>query len=483
VKTRQSPERHTVIAVIALLLATAANVWASPSASAVLAAQIVVSLGAVAATVLLGAVESLALLIGISIAVSPAVAPEFSDVLSVALYTNVGPLPFSPIELWVYLLAVKQLRVPAMRGWDAISLSLMAMFAALAVALCHGALVPEGDVSSAVRSARLLLPLFVTYALAVSAVTSGDRLMRIVNVVVMAAGFKALQGIYLKLTGTGLNYKGALRIFLGVELAALVFLLCYSLLRAAEGRNRLRWLAVSSVTVLVLVWSNARFVWVGGAAGLFAVFVTARGARLHLATLLLASAAAGILFIGADDASVLRARLSSIGAVSSEETNEIRLVETQNVWSAVLKQPLLGNGLGVEYPITEDYLLAEQSVFTERTLVHNAYLWLWFTSGILGVAAFVAAAGIGIVRALRVARRLDAHMRPAAAALAGTLVCCAVILVSGNWLLHQRAGVVIGFLLGVSVALGRFNRELRSASGYSVRQRGHSVVQPAALPA
>ena len=481
---RSPRDSFTALALGVLVVAVALNAAAPSSPDVVIVCQAVAVVAALGAALLLGIAESFALLVAVAIAVSPAVSVDLTDGLSQALYLNLGPLPLSPIEVWLYALAAKHLRLPALGGWDLVSLSLVALFAAIVLAFGHGALSPDGDAMAAVRSVRLLVPLFLAYALAATGINTPERVSRVVNCILMAAVVKTVQGFYLKLTGTGLNYKGALRIFLGVELAALVFLLCYCLLRAMQDKQKTLWLTLSTVTVLVLMWSNARFVWVGGAVAVAAVLATAPGGRLKFVTLLLVSLAGGALFIGADDAVVFRERLASIATVHSEETNEIRVVETRNAWAGVLRQPILGNGFGVEYPLDEDYLLAEQSVFTERTLIHNAYLWLWFATGLAGVAAFAAAAGFATVRTLALCRRVAAPMRPAVAAIAGTLACCVVILVSGNWLLHQRAGLVIGCLLGCSVVVRRLTPHVRSASGYSsIGQRRHPVAQQVAVSA
>ena len=178
---------------------------------------------------------------------------------------------------------------------------------------------------------------------------------------------------------------------------------------------RLLCFVLVSMFSLALVLTFSRGYWVGAFVGgivLFSFGEKRERRKLAGLVLVVGVSAIGIMLVFFHEIfsaliSTVFLRLFSTAGAAQDISLANRLVESAAVWSAIWTSPIMGSGLGAEYTFYS--LLRKTTLHT--IYVHNAYLYLWFKLGILGLVAFLASYGGKILAGVRLALGHRDHPR------------------------------------------------------------------------
>lgn len=197
-----------------------------------------------------------------------------------------------------------------------------------------------------------------------------------------------------------------------------------------------RWKGVMALTVMsfflmVLVLTFSRGYWVGTAVGAVVLFVLGkrqeRKRLLGLGMIGVLAATAISLIVFQDVAQALLTtvfkRVFSTATVDRSFLNRIR--EAEVVWGWIMVNPIAGFGLGAEFSY---YHILRHSTQT-TPYVHNAYLFLWFKFGLVGLllfmTAFLSKAWLGVKLSQRLMQGI-----PRASVLASAAILLAMVQIS-----------------------------------------------------
>lgn len=248
------------------------------------------------------------------------------------------------------------------------------------------------------------------------------------------------------------------------------FFMASSLALATSGKSRILLLCLTAGFIIAVILTGTRTHIVAIFAGLGFYLWLARGrmrASLSLrrlvpplASVLLAGALLGVLgYLGVVDIDQLSARYGEAASVAifEDQTMTNRATEASEAWQAFAANPLVGQGLGYRLKTTSES--GTELVNTDSFLVHNYYLYLIAKFGIAGPVVF---AGL-LAAALRLSitgyrgARTDYH-RQMFAGLGSLLVALAVESLTASRFNDRTATLLLGILLGMTVALHRVLR-------------------------
>lgn len=177
-----------------------------------------------------------------------------------------------------------------------------------------------------------------------------------------------------------------------------------------------------------LILTQSRGFWVAFAVGAFLLLVlVGQRERIRLigfgAAGFVVGGAVGLIFFGDSLALIVSGlveRASSLGTAGTRDVSLYnRFFESSAVWDQIVKNPILGYGIGVPYRFFDLTFMATR----EDTFIHNAFLSIWYRFGILGLLLLTAAWGGAILRGFQAFRTRSA---PKLVRLAG--LTCAVAL-------------------------------------------------------
>ncbi|MCI0708309.1 MAG: O-antigen ligase family protein [Ignavibacteriae bacterium] len=195
-----------------------------------------------------------------------------------------------------------------------------------------------------------------------------------------------------------------------------------------QPRARLVALICVSLFSVALIMTFSRGYWLGAAFGIVALLWLANNTerkRLMGVMLLVVVTLLLVLMIGFSDVftalfTTIASRLSSVATAVQDISFANRLVESEKVIELISLNPLIGYGLGASY--TYRSILHGFSVNGEY--IHNAYLFLWFKLGVLGLLTFMVAYGGKIIQGVRNIRgSIEDQDRPWVLAATATLIC------------------------------------------------------------
>ena len=137
-----------------------------------------------------------------------------------------------------------------------------------------------------------------------------------------------------------------------------------------------------------------------------------------------------------------------------------RLMETDYGLKSIAAHPLLGIGLGRFYrPTVADdfYISGVAGSIGLRWYMHNAYLWVWVTTGLVGLLPFLLLYGLAIWRGLRHWRRVgDARLRATALGITLGLLGQAMTNVVAPNFVQSWSLATFAVLLAVNELIFRF---------------------------
>ncbi len=342
--------------------------------------------------------------------------------------------------------------------------------------------------SSAVEGARLWFKLaypFLVFVLVLRLPTRREQLERLMDLALAGAAFVAviLNPLLVLFGAYTVDLDGQIRL---TELSAhqtvaapyFVIMILIALTRYAT-RRQVRYLALAAACAPWVVIALARMAFLEAMAGLLILGLTgalaARNYRLAVGTMLSAAAIA-LLLIPA----VLRRSLGYVPGMeelwqllrdpawlAQHVNTEGRALMWPLALQAFLQHPLVGLGLGS----TRTILMA--AVQGGENDVHNEYLRIGATTGLVGAGLLASAVGGWLVRVVRLVRSDDALVREFAfPAIAGVAVLALDCFASNTFDYYTQIVQYVFFLLaGAMAAASLAEGEGAHSPGEAERQR------------
>jgi hypothetical protein len=318
--------------------------------------------------------------------------------------------------------------------------------------------------------ARKLFPL----VLAVAIPLAGNRLAQvssrdIATVFSLAAIALAVRTAFLLATGAQTVHGGTREVadvssVLGVErvfqtwepfLAAAVglTLLAYVLMAATVSPLHIIGLASSTVPLL---FGFFRVAWVFAVLVGLLVFALARTRRRPKLVAGFAALCAVFLAASALMKTTGPSYIAQFVTRSSAITTDLDSYRTREyaaVWDEIKKEPIVGQGFGTEY---------RGSFTIFRSWAHNAYEWLWWRVGIIGLIAFIGLIATSMAIGVRSARYLrSADDRALAAGLTAALLFTALAANFHENFETGQTNLFIGLVIAQLLLFGRRLEEAR----------------------
>jgi hypothetical protein len=338
-----------------------------------------------------------------------------------------------------------------------------------------------GDLKIIVVELRPFIYLFESYLLAYNLVASKRQIRLFIWLVIICAGIKALQGLYLyyhvlhgQLIGdTLMSHEES---FFFAALLTLAFLL------SIHYRYRPQLIASLIVTPFVfitLVLNDRRADYIALVAGLAAawalMFITMPRARTYLAigALLSILLGGGYIALFSNSTQGFAAPAHAIVAVFNPApsdlrdaaSNQYRIVENTDLKYTVLHNNLIfGLGFGKPYlqpiPLTTLFQNISFSDIYYGYVPHNTIYWIWMRLGFVGFLVFWFLIGSIIVQGSMIARKLqDPYLRLIAIFIVSVVYIEIVVSYADYQLFFYRNVIYVGLLVGILMKLPELDKQ------------------------
>lgn len=350
--------------------------------------------------------------------------------------------------------------------------------------IVHG-LASGGDLKITVVEVRPFWYFFEAYLLAYNLVMRKRDLYAFFWLVILAAGVKGLQGVYIYLVALHGNLAGYDSIMSHEESFFCVALILLVALFSLYYRYRPQLYAALLVLpceVVTLIANQRRTDYValllGLAMVLALVFVMKPEMRKFLVVAVLLSVILStsyvVVFSGSSSvfAAPARAVVSifnpTVSGGSKADSNLYRTVENFDLIYTVKQNPLIGLGFGKAYaepiPLTTVFpgILAADMYYAY--VPHNTIYWVWMRLGAIGFLVFWYLIGAIIVRGCLIVRELkDRYLQLIAMYVVG-VVAMEIIVAFGDYQLFTFRNVIyVGLLTGILMKLPSLEREKEQA--------------------
>jgi hypothetical protein len=410
---------------------------------------------------------------------APLITPVFTDSLYVYSWpTALEGLIERPIGfLFLFILFVIICRRIVKREAILRGGALIVPFLLFLLCLVGGAVygyLTGGNLKVIVVEMRPFVYFFESYLIAYNLVARKSHVRIFFWFVIVGAGVKALQGIYIYLKLHG--QLGDATLMSHEESFFFIGLLLLVILLSLHTRYRPQLIAALTVlpfVVVTLVLNNRRADYVALLLGLGAawmlMFVTRRQSRKLLTVILFVS-----LLLGGGYVALFASSTSGIGLPAhalisvfnpaatdtrNADSNQYRITENFDLKYTVGRNNLLfGLGLGKPYlqpiPLTTLFQAIAQADPYYAYVPHNNIYWIWMRLGAIGFLAFWYLIGSIIVRGSLIARQLGDRYLQMVAIYVICMTCMEIIVAFADYqLFFYRNVIYIGLLAGILMKL------------------------------
>lgn len=343
----------------------------------------------------------------------------------------------------------------------------------------HG-LSSGGDIKIIVEEVRPFWYLFVSYLLAYNLVTDEKHIRALFWIVILSAGLKGLQGLYVYLVVLHGNLVGVNEIMAHEDSFFFVALLLLVVLFCLHHRYRPQFYAALLVmpAVLIALIANQRradyiALVVGIAVAWAIIFQVNPRARKRLVAgaLIFVVLAIGYVAAFANSnggfgeparaiASIINPALANARDAAS---NLYRLIEDFDLKYTVQRNPL---GLGFGKPFLEPIPLVDISAKDPlyNYVPHNTIYWVWMRLGPIGYVALWYLFGAIIVRGCLIARQLRERYLQVVAIFITAITFMEIIVAFADYqLFFYRNVIYLGLMAGVLMKLPALDAKKEAA--------------------
>ena len=339
----------------------------------------------------------------------------------------------------------------------------------------HG-LVTGGNLKIIVLEVRPFWYMFLSYLLAHNLVTHKSHIRSFFWIVILGAGIKGVQGVYIYLVVLHGSLVGQNEIMSHEESFFFVALILLLILFCLHCRYRSQLYAALLVLpfVLVALVTNQRradyiALLVGIVVAWILVFIVKPRARKWLTVGALITVVLGAGYVallsrsGGSLAEPARAIVSIIvpGAADARDasSNRYRIIENFDLKYTVKQNPLLGLGFGKEFlqPIPLPVLATDDPTNGGNPYLyvpHNTIYWVWMRLGPIGYLALWYLIGAIIVRGCLIVRQLKAPYLQLVAIYIVAIIFMEVAVAYADYqLFFYRNVIYLGLLAGILMKL------------------------------
>ncbi len=385
-----------------------------------------------------------------------------------ALFKNLDPLPVSLLDIVAGACLIRGLfhfrtesrtRIDRERVFGrliAISVS------ALLIAFFWG-MVRSGDLKQAIYQMRPMLEM-PSFAIAIATVGDLHFLRKLKKVVLLAAGCKALTGLYpyvfLK-SNPAYEFE-----YVTIHADSVLYVMAFAAVVAAwlsgVDKRLKRFHGTALTLTLVGLYTNERRIaFVSMALALLVMYLDApiprkrqinKFASRYIPMFVLYLVVA---FTGVSRNAIFRPALSLRSVVIQDDrSSSTRDIENFNLFATYRPNPLLGVGFGHEYNevVAADYI---GDVFPQyRFLPHNSFLGLWAFGGMVGAMGFLSLFPTSLYLALVAAKRTHSPEVWSFAMIGAAGIAATLVQAFGDVGFHDPSiGLLGGIAIGICGAL------------------------------
>jgi hypothetical protein len=350
----------------------------------------------------------------------------------------------------------------------------------VAVGVVHG-LTSGGTLKIVVVEVRPIWYLFVSYLLGYNLVTHKKHIRVFLWVVILGAGVKTIQGLYIYLIVLHGSYVGQNEImaheesffFAALILLVILFCLCY---RYRPQLYVALLILPGAIVVMIANQRRADYIalLLGIAVAWALLFVAKPQARKALAVGALITAILGGGYIAAFSqssggfAEPARAIVSIIRPAYTDfrdvNSNYYRLIENADLKYTVKQSPLIGYGFGKQF--LQPYQLPDISAKDPYYLYipHNTIYWIWMRLGLIGYFALWYLFGSVIVRGSLIVRKLrDPYLQLMAIYIVAITFMQIIVAFADYQFFFYRNVIYFGLLIGLLMKLPALDEEKEAA--------------------
>lgn len=340
----------------------------------------------------------------------------------------------------------------------------------VAMGVVHG-LATGGSFKIIVLEVRPLWYLFVMYLLAYNLIASSKQIRAFFWIVIIAAGVKGLQGVYLLVVVLHGSPSSANELMAHEDSFFFVSLLLLIVLFCLQHRYRAQLYAsliVLAPVLVALVANQRRADYIALLLGLCVawclIFLVKPQKRKMLISIALTTLVLGAVYVAifANGQGSLASPARSIiavfhpnsGDIRDIQSNLYRVVENYDLKFTVLQNPLLGQGFGKEF--LTPWPLADISAIDQYYLYipHNTIYWIWMRLGPLGYLSLWFLFGSMIVRGCLVVRTLkDSYLQMVGIYIVAVILMEIVVAFADYQLFFYRNVIYMGLLAGILMKL------------------------------
>ena len=361
----------------------------------------------------------------------------------------------------------------------------------------HG-LASGGDLKMTVVEVRPIWYMFISYLLAYNLIARISHLRGFFWIVIIGAGIKGLQGVYIVLGPLHGNLTGTDIIMSHEESFFFASLLVLFILLCLHHRYQPQFYAALLVlpfVVIAMVANNRRAAYIGLALAIpvawLLIFRIKRHARKRLLVIMLISTVLSVGYVAAFSHSSTgfgKPAHAIVSIFSSDSTdtrntdsNLYRTAENNDLIYSVKQSPVFGLGFGIPYfqPVPLISIAANVAAVDPnyRYIPHNNIYWIWMRLGTIGFFAFWYLFGAIIVRGSIIARRLrDPYLQLVAIYVVAVIFIEIVVAFADYQLFHYRNVIYTGLLVGILMKLPVLE-ERNSSEGGVPLSSPHSVAE------
>jgi hypothetical protein len=329
-----------------------------------------------------------------------------------------------------------------------------------------------GDFRIIVLEVRPFCYLFLAYLLAYNLVTTTRHVRTLLWIIILGAGVKALQGMYIYLGVLHAHLEGHREIMAHEEsffLAAVIVLFVIFSLHHRDRRQHQTIRQLLPLIAIVLIANQRRVAYLELIAGAVVAWILAfrvapPSGRPRLVTILSVSAPLVLFYVLAfyQDTTFFarpaRALVSMFypdpADTKSAESNLYRTIENRDLLATVKQHPFLGLGFGL--PFLQPIALPDISEWNPyyRYIPHNTIYWVWMRLGTIGFLALWYLLGALVVCGGLIAWRLRDRYLQSVAIFVVAVTCMEVLAAYADYQLYALRNVLyLGLLAGVLMKL------------------------------
>lgn len=359
-------------------------------------------------------------------------------------------------------------------------------FAAFLLCVAWGAVrgwLAGGTLKIIVLEVRPFCYLFLAYLLAYNVIDNARHVRVLLWIIILGAGVKALQGLYVYLGVLHGHLEGRRAIMAHEDsffFAAVIVLFVVFSLHHRDPRQHATIVQLLPFLAVACIANQRRVAYLALLAGAGVAwtlaFLVAAPCRRQLMRILSVAVPLTVFYVLAfsHDTTFLARPARGIVSVFSParlddidvSSNLYRTIENHGLMTTIRQHPFLGWGFG--HPFQQPIALPDLSPWNPYYVYipHNGFYWVWMRLGLLGFLALLCLLGVLIVRGALIAWQLGDHALQNVAIFVVAVTIMEILVAYGDYQLYSLRNVLyLGVLAGALMRLPTLEADRMAARG------------------